>query len=187
MFDRDLRRNQSIRLEARNGLQFPAKVRGRVHVDGILRRCGFELTPSSQKNNRWIVADSTRQHSKTGQDSVTRPPALVSLRRGPNLSRLLAEPNASQSSSTRPTALLLGELRQPKHSLTDKTENPANPDAWAGCPYASVSHPNDLILNSSLRTISFHKICTYRHSPEFPPKTLVSLFNTLAIFTPEDL
>ena len=71
VFDRDLRRNQSIRLEARNGLQFPAKVRWCVHVDGILRRCGFELTPSSQKNNGWIVADSTRQHSKTGQDSVT--------------------------------------------------------------------------------------------------------------------
>ena len=71
VFDRDLRRNQSIRLEARNGLQFPAKVRWCVHVDGILRRCGFELTPSSQKNNGWIVADSTRQHSTNGQDSVT--------------------------------------------------------------------------------------------------------------------
>ena len=71
IFDRDLRRNQSIRLEARNGLQFPAKVRWCVHVDGILRRCGFELTPSSQKNNGWIVADSTHQRSQNGQDSVT--------------------------------------------------------------------------------------------------------------------
>ena len=25
--------------------------------------------------------------------------------------------------------LVLGELRRPKHSLTDKTENPASPDA----------------------------------------------------------
>ena len=71
VFDRDLRRNQSLRLQARNGLQFLAKVRWCVHVDGILRRCGFELTPSSQKNNGWIVADSTRQYSKNGQDSVT--------------------------------------------------------------------------------------------------------------------
>jgi hypothetical protein len=59
VLDRDLRRNQSIRLEARNGLQFPAKVRWCVHVNGILRRCGFELNPSSQKNNGWVIADPT--------------------------------------------------------------------------------------------------------------------------------
>ena len=67
VFDRDLRRNQSIRLEARNGLQFPARVRWCVHVDGILRRCGFELTPSSQRNNGWVVADPTRQYSRSNE------------------------------------------------------------------------------------------------------------------------
>jgi hypothetical protein len=67
VFDRDLRRNQSIRLEARNGLQFPARVRWCVHVDGILRRCGFELTPSSQRNNGWVVADPTRQYSRNNE------------------------------------------------------------------------------------------------------------------------
>jgi hypothetical protein len=67
LFDRDLRRNQSIRLEARNGLQFPARVRWCVHVDGILRRCGFELTPGSQRNNGWVVADPARQHSRNSE------------------------------------------------------------------------------------------------------------------------
>jgi len=67
VFDRDLRRNQSIRLEARNGMQFPAKVRWCVHVDGILRRCGFELNPSTQKNNGWVIADPTDQRSKNGR------------------------------------------------------------------------------------------------------------------------
>ena len=70
VFDRDLRRNQSIRLEARNGMQFPAKVRWCVHVNGILRRCGFELSPSSQKNNGWVIADPTRQLSKNDHGLV---------------------------------------------------------------------------------------------------------------------
>jgi hypothetical protein len=63
VFDRDLRRNQSIRLEARNGMQFPAKVRWCVHVNGILRRCGFELNPIAQKNNGWVIADSSRHEN----------------------------------------------------------------------------------------------------------------------------
>jgi CheY-like chemotaxis protein len=61
VFDRDLRRNQFIRLEARNGMQFPARVRWCVHVNGILRRCGFELNPISQKNNSWVITDPTHQ------------------------------------------------------------------------------------------------------------------------------
>ena len=67
VFDRDLRRNQSIRLEARNGMQFPAKIRWCVHDNGILRRCGFELNPSSQKNNGWVIADPDRQRCKNGR------------------------------------------------------------------------------------------------------------------------
>ena len=70
VFDRDLRRNQSIRLEARNGMQFPAKVRWCVHVNGILRRCGFELSPSSQKNNGWVIADPARRLSKNDHSLV---------------------------------------------------------------------------------------------------------------------
>ena len=70
VFDRDLRRNQSIQLEARNGMQFPAKVRWCVHVSGILRRCGFELNPISQKNNGWVIADPAGRHSKDDRGSV---------------------------------------------------------------------------------------------------------------------
>ena len=70
VFDRDLRRNQSIRLEARNGMQFPAKVRWCVHVNGILRRCGFELNPISQKNNGWVITDPTHQLSKNDRELV---------------------------------------------------------------------------------------------------------------------
>jgi hypothetical protein len=71
VFDRDLRRNQCIRLEARNGMQFPAKVRWCVHVNGILRRCGFELNPSSQKNNGWVIADPAGQHPKNDRGLVS--------------------------------------------------------------------------------------------------------------------
>jgi len=70
LFDRDLRRNQSIRIEARNGTQFSAKVRWCVHVTGILRRCGFELTPRSQEKNGWVIADPAQQHSKKLQARV---------------------------------------------------------------------------------------------------------------------
>jgi hypothetical protein len=68
VFDRDLRRNQFIRLEARNGMQFPARVRWCVHVNGILHRCGFELNPISQKNNGWVITDPTHQRPKSGPE-----------------------------------------------------------------------------------------------------------------------
>ena len=70
LFDRDLRRNQPIRLEARNGMQFPARVRWCVHTNGILRRCGFELNPYAQKNNGWVIADPGYQRSKDARISA---------------------------------------------------------------------------------------------------------------------
>ena len=55
LLDRDLRRNQSLRIEANRGIRFPARVRWCVQIDGILRRVGFQLNPTAK--NGWVIAD----------------------------------------------------------------------------------------------------------------------------------
>jgi len=54
VLDRDLRRNQMLRVEATTGVQFPVRVRWCVHVDGMLRRVGFQLNPSSKTG--WVIS-----------------------------------------------------------------------------------------------------------------------------------
>ena len=54
VFSRDLRRNQSLKIEAQNGSRFLAKVRWcTYYIKQDSRRVGFQLDPNSK--NGWVI------------------------------------------------------------------------------------------------------------------------------------